>query len=388
MEDTYKGRIETRLSEEKFYQLICEKTDSNLLIFLNTVTAFGKGTSTDKCEIKTPEKTLKKKRESIVKIFEKINSSVDTNMSSLRITRSYEKIASIGHDLYIKLTEDESNNTPNAGAKKIFDKLLDNKSKKKLTLQIHASDFSIPFEFLNKEEEFSSESLLGVKYQISKQYFGLDDDKNWFRNNASVKIGYLINNIKIESGGCECSNLHDFYNKTFQKLTNEKKSFIEVLINDPDKEVSLASICEQMKDDDLCFLHLEGHLRFDKDNPDDFAHFDFGNIKIYNDELTKLPSLKNKIIFLNCCKSGVNNIETTSTMAKTFLKKDAFAVISVDVKVPQDFAREFAKKFYTTIFSKNSQLDSALHDSALHFYNEKNNICGFFYSVFGRTIIN
>jgi len=305
-------------------------------------------------------------RISYKKIAKALNSSSGNIIDdSNQLDILYKEISRIGKEIFDIISENDEIG--------FLNDLFEDQTNLIKKITISSNQFFIPYEFLNRTGNANTEALLGIKYIFKRSYPKFET--------IIEKQSEIFKLIHISDPNLQ------FVNDIEIPFLNRLKRFTVKVTDVNNLEIqSKDELIQFLNNSDFQFLHFACHLNHNKDSYF-HSYLKYKNIIITFTDLNDFDFVKGKIVFLNCCRSGISNINHSMNFTRKLLKKGAACIISVDMDVPDEFAANFSTIFYTVLFKNKLNLNEALYIASNFFLEKKNNIGGFFYSVYVDTNI-
>ena len=286
----------------------------------------------------------------------------------------YFSIAVLGNSFREKLTETNAIKT-NELWEKIFDRTHDNPG----VIEMSSDNFILPFEYLvhlifseSKEENYI-DGFLKVKYHFRKIKNG--DNPNPKSIVQQPRVLYLYSNTLINEENKEFIYLKTLASKDKIKLIPKceadfkgKRGFVNT-INEEDADV----------------VHVSCHVKTEQEHESRLIFRDFTVTK--NDVRMFRKGVENKMIFLNGCITDNSDVEVRDNFVTELLNSKVSSLITVDVRIPEVIASEFANEFYTSLTQNSGNgIDSLVHKSLVNIRKNFDDMGGYFYSAYlGET---
>ncbi|GET35193.1 hypothetical protein PbJCM13498_40560 [Prolixibacter bellariivorans] len=248
---------------------------------------------------------------------------------------------------------------------------------------VYSEMFIIPYEFLTDLEKFSNDfdSFLAARFRFRKRASGVNSTNNCTKGDKKTIL---------------C-----IYSKSLPGIEDEEVNYYRSL--ESDGLINLYTRCEEdfgseeelteiIKSTQFDILHFACHFKHE-DGYESYMDFGDGQTRYTRHEISLIEEkiLTGKIIFLNGCKTENSNVEEVFNFTREFINRKVSTVICVDIEVPDVIANRFSMEFYRRVFNGNQgniELDRVLFESSKQIHRQMKDIGGYFYSIYGNTILN
>ncbi|MCB0744087.1 MAG: hypothetical protein KDC67_09295 [Ignavibacteriae bacterium] len=328
-------------------------------------------------EVKIRSKDIYSIRESLVDHSREIHKFLKQNKDkSIELFKkeSFQDFLRASNRLYKIIFSEERNG---------FFETLKSISEKPSKIEFHSKRFTTPVEFINVSSDIENPEILAdyfVTYRLSEN--NKMDNSNGRINLKSINLSYFANtnlvSVKTEEALFEelIENDSRFINYIYHKNINNREHFFEKSLTQSSNIIHLS-------------CHLIPHRRKEKYTLK-FRDYSF-QLDQFMDEKNK-NMWCDKILFANTCYSGQSADEDEDEYEKSifdyFIETGVSSLICVGLKIYDDFAGDFTKKFYSNLLTSanNQTLQHTLYMTADEYWKNERNPIGLFYFCIGPAV--
>jgi hypothetical protein len=256
-------------------------------------------------------------------------------------------------------------------------------------LRIVTEDFFLPWELLYPvsvyNEPLSNNNFWGANHLISRV---VDQGEG-----ASAFVPDIISTPSLPRLGLLTYKELEYVKKKeipfFEQLESSQriKLFKLRVLNPEDKRSDELKVFKVFLDSSLDIAHFACHACYDQNDPDLSKIILSNNFQISIQDLENIETVlkDNPLVILNACETSTLNPLFSSFFAKRLLKYGARGVVATECAVPDNFASEFAERFYR-YFLRGYNLGDALLNTR-SFFIKTGNIGGLLYSLYASPAI-